>query len=61
VPYRVHLDAGIPLIALAARRTLDRLAVQPGTQLVASFDPAALHFVEDDSPAGPLPLSRRVG
>jgi tungstate transport system ATP-binding protein len=63
VPYRVHLDAGgVSLIALAARRTLDRLGVAPGARLVASFDPGALHLVEDDGPpVPPLPLSRREG
>ena len=61
VPYRVHLDAGVPLIALAARRTLDRLGVAPGVQLVASFDPGGLHLLEDDSPVPPLPVSQPVG
>jgi ABC-type sulfate/molybdate transport systems ATPase subunit len=63
VPYRVHLEAGgVSLIALAARRTLDRLGVAPGVELVASFDPGALHLVEDDGPpVPPLPLSYREG
>jgi len=61
VPYRVHLDAGVPLIALAARRTLDRLGVAPGTRLVASFDPGVLHLLEDDAPVPPLPLAHRPG
>ena len=45
VPYRVQLDAGVPLVALAARRTVDRLNVASGTRLVASFDPGAVHAV----------------
>jgi tungstate transport system ATP-binding protein len=45
VPYRIQLDAGVPLVALAARRTVERLQVAPGTSLVASFDPAAVHAV----------------
>jgi len=61
VPYRVHLDAGVPLIALAAQRTLDRLGVAPGVRLVASFDPGALHLLESDAPDPPLPVSHRPG
>jgi hypothetical protein len=61
VPYRVHLDAGVPLIALAAQRTLDRLGVAPGVRLVASFDPGALHLVNDDAPVPHLPVSHRLG
>ena len=45
VPYRVQLDAGVPLVALAARRTVERLNLAPGTRLVASFDPGAVHAV----------------
>jgi tungstate transport system ATP-binding protein len=45
VPYRVQLDAGVPLVALAARRTVERLTVASGTRLVASFDPEAVHAV----------------
>jgi tungstate transport system ATP-binding protein len=45
VPYRVHLDAGIPLVALAAERTLGRLELKEGSALVASFDPARAHAI----------------
>ncbi len=45
VPWRVHLDAGIPLVALAAQRTVERLQMKPGMELVASFDPARAHAV----------------
>jgi tungstate transport system ATP-binding protein len=45
VPYRIHLDAGFPLIALAAPRTVERLRVEPRGVLVASFDPNAVHAV----------------
>lgn len=50
VPYRIHLDAGgIPLVALAARRTVERLGVGPGTELVVSFDAEALHLLPDEA------------
>ncbi len=45
VPWRIHLDAGVPLVALAAQRTVERLRLEPGTELVASFDPARVHAV----------------
>jgi len=45
VPWRIHLDAGIPLVALAAQRTVERLQLQPGIELVASFDPRRVHAV----------------
>lgn len=45
VPWRIHLDAGIPLVALAAQRTVERLQLRPGSELVASFDPARVHAV----------------
>ena len=45
VPYRVHLDAGLPLVALAAERTLRRLDLREGSALVASFDPSRVHAV----------------
>ena len=53
VPYRVHLDAGVPLVALAAERTLRRLALREGSALVASFDPARLHAVPATLPEPP--------
>jgi tungstate transport system ATP-binding protein len=52
VPYRVHLDAGVPLVALAARGTVDRLGVAPGVELVASFDPGALHLLDATETSG---------
>lgn len=45
VPWRIHLDAGIPLVALAAQRTVERLQLAPGMELVASFDPGRVHVV----------------
>ncbi|MDH4132697.1 MAG: ABC transporter ATP-binding protein [Gemmatimonadota bacterium] len=45
VPYRVYLDAGFPLVALAAERTLRRLDLREGSALVASFDPSRVHAV----------------
>ena len=45
VPWRVHLDAGLPLVALAAQRTVERLRLAPGMELVASFDPGRVHAV----------------
>ena len=52
VPYRVHLDAGVPVVALAAERTLRRLDMREGSGLVASFDPARAHAVPRTLPAG---------
>jgi tungstate transport system ATP-binding protein len=49
VPYRVHLDAGLPLVALAAQLTLERLGVEPGIELLAWFDPRAVHVVPEHS------------
>jgi tungstate transport system ATP-binding protein len=51
VPWRIHLDAGIPLVALAAQRTVERLRLRPGSELVASFDPARVHAVTAIHPA----------
>ncbi|HEY7681247.1 MAG TPA: ABC transporter ATP-binding protein [Gemmatimonadales bacterium] len=45
VPYRVHLDAGLPLIALTAPRNVDRLNLAPGAEVVASFAPEAVHVI----------------
>jgi tungstate transport system ATP-binding protein len=45
VPYRVHLDAGLPLVALAAERTLRRLDLREGSALVASFNPSRVHAI----------------
>jgi tungstate transport system ATP-binding protein len=53
VPYRVHLDAGMPLVALAAERTLRRLELREGSALVASFDPARVHAVPATLPGAP--------
>lgn len=49
VPYRLQLDGGVPLVALAARRTVDRLKVEPGAMLVVSFDPHSVHVVPSGS------------
>jgi len=53
VPFRVHLDAGMPLVALAAERTLRRLDLREGSPLVASFDPARVHAVPATLPGAP--------
>ncbi|MEO8140719.1 MAG: ABC transporter ATP-binding protein [Gemmatimonadota bacterium] len=45
VPWRIHLDGGVPLVALAAQRTVERLQLKSGMELVASFDPARVHVV----------------
>ena len=45
VPWRIHLDAGIPLVALAAQRTVERLQLKPGMELLVSFDAARVHLV----------------
>jgi tungstate transport system ATP-binding protein len=54
VPYRVELDAGFPLVALAARRNVERLALARGAEVLASFDPGAIHPVPAPEPGSPL-------
>jgi len=48
LPYRVHLDAGFPVVAMAARHTLDRFGLVPGAEVMLAVDRAALHPVPDD-------------
>jgi tungstate transport system ATP-binding protein len=47
VPYRVYLDAGVPVIALAARHTIEHLRISPGADLLVSLDPASVHAVRE--------------
>ncbi len=50
VPYRVELDAGFPIVALAARRNVERLGLARGVEVLASFDPAAIHPIPAPEP-----------
>ncbi len=45
VPYRVELDAGMPVVGLAARHTVDRHQLAEGRAVIVSFDAAAVHLV----------------
>ncbi len=45
VPYRVELHAGVPIIGLAARHTVDRYQLAEGREVIVSFDAAAVHLV----------------
>ena len=45
VPYRVHLDAGIPVVALASQRTIDRLALAPGAAVSVVVNAQTSHLV----------------
>jgi len=45
VPYRVELDAGVPIVGLAARHTVDRFQLTPGREVLVSFDVTAVHLV----------------
>lgn len=51
LPYRVHLDAGFPVVAMAARHTLDRLGLAPGAEATVAIDRDAIHIVPDDGHA----------
>lgn len=48
VPYRVELDAGVPVIGLAARHTVDRYRLAEGREVIVSFDVAAVHLVRPE-------------
>ena len=45
VPYRVHLDAGIPVVALASQRTIDRLGLAPGAAVSVVVKAQTSHLV----------------
>jgi hypothetical protein len=45
VPYRVELDAGVPIVGLAARHTVDGHRLTAGREVLVSFDVAAIHLV----------------
>ncbi len=51
LPYRVHLDAGFPVVAMAARHTLDRLGLAPGVEVTVAIDRDAIHVVSADGHA----------
>ncbi|HOT94262.1 MAG TPA: ABC transporter ATP-binding protein [Methanoregulaceae archaeon] len=42
---RVHLDCGFPLIALVRRLTFVALALEPGQEVSAAFDPNGAHLI----------------
>jgi tungstate transport system ATP-binding protein len=42
---RVELDCGFPLVALITRRSLEELAIDVGSPLVASFKATAVHLI----------------
>jgi len=45
VPYRVELDAGVPMVGLAAQHTVDRHQLVEGREVIVSFDATGLHLV----------------
>jgi tungstate transport system ATP-binding protein len=42
---RVEVDCGFPLIARITRRSLDELALEPGSGVIATFKATALHLI----------------
>ena len=45
-PYvRVELDAGVPLVALITKQSLEDLALAPGASVVATFKATAVHLI----------------
>jgi tungstate transport system ATP-binding protein len=42
---RVEVDCGFPLIARITRRSLDELALEPGSSVIATFKATALHLI----------------
>jgi len=45
VPYRVELEAGMLVVGLAARHTVDRHGLVAGREVIMSFDVGAVHLV----------------
>lgn len=45
VPFRVELDAGLPIVGLAAQHTVERHQLAPGREVMVSFDVTAIHLV----------------
>jgi molybdopterin-binding protein len=45
-PYvRVELDAGFPLVSLITKHALEDLALEPGSEVTATFKAAAVHLI----------------
>ncbi|WP_406678638.1 TOBE domain-containing protein [Neomoorella carbonis] len=43
--YRIELDCGLPLVALAGASQLRQGCLQPGGEVLATFPPEAVHLI----------------